>query len=210
MGLDCGSLSGRCNVSAAGGPGGKSFSKIKALQGGVWGGEDWATCLETVFRSQVSKMPNIFVPYAGQQCSAWLDRTCTETTVCFIHPAPAVALPFPSVKASSSRALLNLAELKEKVCIDCGSVVGLVTITDLSWPLSHPSLLYLPPVCDSVCAIPPSIHPSTRSVVRKGCHSWWLTKGRAFVLLSISLISKSSFSHLHAERTVSLRISLRW
>lgn len=108
-------------------------------------------CPERVYRSQVSKMPNMFFLMLGN------GTVCG----CVIHPAPAMALPFLCVKAQPKQSPSDLAELKEKVCISCGSVLGLFMLTDLSWLLPHVSLLCLPPVCGSVC----TIHPSIQSVI---------------------------------------------
>lgn len=158
-----------CHVYSSG-VGAKSLLETKAIQGGclrqrqhkegVWSGEGWAKCLETDHNSQLSKMPH-------SSFSLWTLHgfNSAETSGSSLQLLPPCVL-----QLSWGRAPWNSAELKERVYLDCISVIALFPPTDLSW--------LLPPVSGCVSLI----HPSRRSVLRKGCHSRWLTKGRAFVL----------------------------
>lgn len=148
-----------CHVYSSG-VGAKSLLETKATQGGCLKGEGWAKCLETDHNSQLSKMPH-------SSFSLWTLHgfNSAETSGSSLQLLPPCVL-----QLSWGRAPRNSAELKERVYLDCISVIALFPPTDLSW--------LLPPVSGCVSLI----HPSRRSVLRKGCHSWWLTKGRAFVL----------------------------
>lgn len=136
---------GECNMSAAVGLEPRVSLRQREHKEGVWGGVE--PCVLKQIISQGLKYPTVFSLWTIHGCNRTLLRPLTHLSSC----------SHLMCYNSAEDPLGTQLSLRKKVCLDCQSVVGLFPLTDLSWLLPRPILWCLPPVCEYVSLIHPSI-----------------------------------------------------